>query len=133
MLSYQLLKNHAGLLLVGDYTSLRWLHEVVHDVNERSPLIKDDESPFLGLAYDARKAYQSEREILPAPQSYEEMRSEEHTSELQSLMRISYAVFCLKKKKTATKPNNKTSKHIITYTTTPRLTIQQHNTHTQNK
>src|SRR3546814_3925947 len=30
-------------------------------------------------------------------------RSEEHTSELQSLMRISYAVFCLKKKKTDTK------------------------------
>src|SRR3546814_4103940 len=30
-------------------------------------------------------------------------RSEEHTSELQSLMRISYAVFCLKKKKTHTK------------------------------
>src|SRR3546814_4730418 len=30
-------------------------------------------------------------------------RSEEHTSELQSLMRISYAVFCLKKKKTKTK------------------------------
>src|SRR3546814_9988756 len=29
-------------------------------------------------------------------------RSEEHTSELQSLMRISYAVFCLKKKKNAT-------------------------------
>src|SRR3546814_6609596 len=29
-----------------------------------------------------------------------EQRSEEHTSELQSLMRISYAVFCLKKKKT---------------------------------
>src|SRR3546814_4162469 len=29
------------------------------------------------------------------------VRSEEHTSELQSLMRISYAVFCLKKKKTA--------------------------------
>src|SRR3546814_9963196 len=29
-----------------------------------------------------------------------EIRSEEHTSELQSLMRISYAVFCLKKKKT---------------------------------
>src|SRR3546814_9221938 len=30
------------------------------------------------------------------------IRSEEHTSELQSLMRISYAVFCLKKKKTTT-------------------------------
>src|SRR3546814_4695948 len=32
-------------------------------------------------------------------------RSEEHTSELQSLMRISYAVFCLKKKKTKYKHN----------------------------
>src|SRR3546814_4740323 len=31
---------------------------------------------------------------------FEEARSEEHTSELQSLMRISYAVFCLKKKNT---------------------------------
>src|SRR3546814_9307295 len=30
---------------------------------------------------------------------YQALRSEEHTSELQSLMRISYAVFCLKKKK----------------------------------
>src|SRR3546814_10099797 len=38
-------------------------------------------------------------------------RSEEHTSELQSLMRISYAVFCLKKKKNQRKHNNK-------YTTT---------------
>src|SRR3546814_8750170 len=32
-----------------------------------------------------------------------DMRSEEHTSELQSLMRISYAVFCLKKKNTTTR------------------------------
>src|SRR3546814_10893031 len=32
-------------------------------------------------------------------------RSEEHTSELQSLMRISYAVFCLKKKKLVQKQN----------------------------
>src|SRR3546814_4005773 len=36
-----------------------------------------------------------------------QQRSEEHTSELQSLMRISYAVFCLKKKKqTVTKQRN---------------------------
>src|SRR3546814_9470927 len=34
-------------------------------------------------------------------------RSEEHTSELQSLMRISYAVFCLKKKKQQTKSTKK--------------------------
>src|SRR3546814_4431031 len=42
-------------------------------------------------------------------------RSEEHTSELQSLMRISYAVFCLKKK------NKHTQSHTITITHT-----QQH-------
>lgn len=73
MLSYQLLKNHAGLLLIGDYTSLRWIHEVVHDVNERSPLIKEEDGPFLGLAYDVRKAYEQQREILPPPAGYDEM------------------------------------------------------------
>src|SRR3546814_10056846 len=35
---------------------------------------------------------------IPAPPLLQAQRSEEHTSELQSLMRISYAVFCLKKK-----------------------------------
>src|SRR3546814_4899255 len=39
-------------------------------------------------------------------------RSEEHTSELQSLMRISYAVFCLKKKKTQTEPLRLATRHI---------------------
>src|SRR3546814_10840345 len=47
-------------------------------------------------------------------------RSEEHTSELQSLMRISYAVFCLKKKKQLdrTTQHNNTSKKVtlIDYT-----------------
>src|SRR3546814_3129271 len=38
----------------------------------------------------------SESPLRPLPHF---LRSEEHTSELQSLMRISYAVFCLKKKK----------------------------------
>src|SRR3546814_7833862 len=36
--------------------------------------------------------------LKPPPMSAPHKRSEEHTSELQSLMRISYAVFCLKKK-----------------------------------
>src|SRR3546814_2623420 len=39
---------------------------------------------------------------LPRVRPRSDCRSEEHTSELQSLMRISYAVFCLKKKKTTT-------------------------------
>src|SRR3546814_3888527 len=43
-------------------------------------------------------------------------RSEEHTSELQSLMRISYAVFCLKKKKKKT-----TNKSISTHDTIERV------------
>src|SRR3546814_1817591 len=38
-----------------------------------------------------------------------ELRSEEHTSELQSLMRISYAVFCLKKKTITTATNTPTA------------------------
>src|SRR3546814_7495883 len=42
------------------------------------------------------------------PQSDQSSRSEEHTSELQSLMRISYAVFCLKKKTITTKVNTDT-------------------------
>src|SRR3546814_3956537 len=38
-------------------------------------------------------------DVVRATYYITDMRSEEHTSELQSLMRISYAVFCLKKKK----------------------------------
>src|SRR3546814_4104593 len=45
---------------------------------------------------------------MMAPAAAVAARSEEHTSELQSLMRISYAVFCLKKK---------TNNHIILSTT----------------
>src|SRR3546814_10522116 len=43
-----------------------------------------------GSLLTARMAFDENREVF---------KSEEHTSELQSLMRISYAVFCLKKKK----------------------------------
>src|SRR3546814_2310786 len=45
-------------------------------------------------------------------------RSEEHTSELQSLMRISYAVFCLKKKKNKHTWSTLTTKHKICNHTT---------------
>src|SRR3546814_9912863 len=55
---------------------------------------------------DPRKALEVSPEEREAfwEKLYSEPRSEEHTSELQSLMRISYAVFCLKKKRT-TKTN----------------------------
>src|SRR3546814_12648964 len=48
--------------------------------------------------HQARRGGAAEPHHLPVRR-----RSEEHTSELQSLMRISYAVFCLKKKKKITK------------------------------
>src|SRR3546814_6871049 len=46
-----------------------------------------------------RPNYTKDLDLFRACSSYF-LRSEEHTSELQSLMRISYAVFCLKKKNT---------------------------------
>src|SRR3546814_6909033 len=53
-----------------------------------------------GAAESVAGAVRGRRYVCPARFAVEGMaRSEEHTSELQSLMRISYAVFCLKKKK----------------------------------
>src|SRR3546814_5157156 len=57
-------------------------HRHVHDLAD-----------LLGMAFRQRSA--EDGKILA---EHEHQRSEEHTSELQSLMRISYAVFCLKKK-----------------------------------
>src|SRR3546814_5261042 len=52
--------------------------------------------------------------------AFNSMRSEEHTSELQSLMRISYAVFCLKKtKRTNIKPEHQTRHQRILLYPTP--------------
>src|SRR3546814_10801636 len=62
----------------------------------------------LSLGHGARPARQAEPPLraprLPVSRHH---RSEEHTSELQSLMRISYAVFCLKKKNNTTKDESK--------------------------
>src|SRR3546814_2459484 len=57
-----------------------------------TPVLLDDYESFA----QAADAMDGERRYVSL------VRSEEHTSELQSLMRISYAVFCLKKKKKTT-------------------------------
>src|SRR3546814_3315833 len=68
----------------------------------------------LTMGYDDIAQLAKDRARSNDPQLRQELRSEEHTSELQSLMRISYAVFCLKKKNTThTNPNNESS--AVTY------------------
>src|SRR3546814_1414383 len=52
--------------------------------------------------------------LAPAIKTVGRDRSEEHTSELQSLMRISYAVFCLTKKKTEKQTNKINIKYEVT-------------------
>src|SRR3546814_7286935 len=61
---------------------------------------KDIAARLLHDSIDGRKAKARPlAHFLGGEERLEDVRSEEHTSELQSLMRISYAVFCLKQKK----------------------------------
>src|SRR3546814_2904765 len=77
------------------------------------PLVVEEDDPgaavaagmgaFLAVHDDARRTTavrhdHTDRAVVLADIDALDVRSEEHTSELQSLMRISYAVFCLKKK-----------------------------------
>src|SRR3546814_9694588 len=70
------------------------LHVVGDDTHAQTPVLRERQQmvtnvePILTIG------------IIDARDFHELLRSEEHTSELQTLMRISYAVFCLKKKKT---------------------------------
>src|SRR3546814_3477254 len=69
------------------------------------------------------------RPFRPPTPCHRRPRSEEHTSELQSLMRISYAVFCLKKKKILQEHQEHTT---YTSTNTPNTYQHQIITATQN-
>src|SRR3546814_8761053 len=83
---------------------------------------------FINAGLDKFFHYMPIPEDLPEPMVNMSMsmmeRSEEHTSELQSLMRISYAVFCLKKKKN----NIHTSMKIHNRSVTRILSLQQAST-----
>src|SRR3546814_2701155 len=85
------------------------LHIVPGQVEEDAPI-----APLDRLRYDlsdecrlARTGRSGEHDMALFESIWKGQRSEEHTSELQSLMRISYAVFCLKKKN----KNTKVTKH----------------------
>src|SRR3546814_5896408 len=75
--------------------------------NERDPAgARREREIARGVLRRARKGpgHRAERHRhADRPDQQQRLRSEEHTSELQSLMRISYAVFCLKKKNDKTK------------------------------
>src|SRR3546814_1598991 len=69
---------------------------------------------------DAERGLIAIKGAVPGAPGGDVIRSEEHTSELQSLMRISYAVFCLKKKK---RKNAKQKKKLSSNTQSHKPTI----------
>src|SRR3546814_1544609 len=79
--------------------------EKLHAAHRLHVPVGDDQRVFLVAQLLQRRAAVGgfidvvEAELLQQVADNPQHRSEEHTSELQSLMRISYAVFCLKKKK----------------------------------
>src|SRR3546814_3687503 len=62
--------------------------------------------PFPAARLEVEKGVEPRIERVARTPAAERHRSEEHTSELQSLMRISYAVFCLKKKTKLNEPTH---------------------------
>src|SRR3546814_6103589 len=96
---------------------------LIASLAEDSP-IEGIETTLVGtmpLALLARHDHPVLAEGLPGAEALDRFpRSEEHTSELQSLMRISYAVFCLKKKNTKHNHNN----HTIYILTNPSIVVR---------
>src|SRR3546814_5624583 len=66
-----------------------------HPTRHSSSTLTANPKPLDGVAHDSSQHHQVEQRLSTGSTT---QRSEEHTSELQSLMRISYAVFCLKNK-----------------------------------
>src|SRR3546814_2672907 len=67
--------------------------------NQRDDLTDRAQAALDLMVLDISRFQQLVEDLLEISRFDAGVRSEEHTSELQSLMRISYAVFCLKKKK----------------------------------
>src|SRR3546814_3525971 len=84
----------AGAMLL--MPSILLAQDTGSEAQSQPPLSADDETPIMYREIVVTARRRDER-LQDVPVSVS--RSEEHTSELQSLMRISYAVFCLKKKK----------------------------------
>src|SRR3546814_1963652 len=98
------------------YTTLFRSDRAVLQVPENGEMFLDD---IMNSGRHSMRAVAYDAILFTRPWGFS-VRSEEHTSELQSLMRISYAVFCLKKKNTklsSTMVNHKCRDHTpISYT-----------------
>src|SRR3546814_1420593 len=81
-----------------DFRSVPVEMVMLPEASTDAPVPEPEEAPEPVVNQAPEQAPEPQPEIAQA-------RSEEHTSELQSLMRISYAVFCLKKKKKQTSRN----------------------------
>src|SRR3546814_7307779 len=77
-----------------------WISRACSPLRERSNSVVGIVGPVLDQGPDMAAPTRRRKPIRPRRRPLlRRCRSEEHTSELQSLMRLSYAVFCLKKKK----------------------------------
>src|SRR3546814_2771761 len=100
------LTGRMSLFRVGIVTDPRFIDDVQNDALDHWRLGRfkfltgDDKSSWFSLM---RLGWDTWYVPDAAISTVEHPRSEEHTSELQSLMRISYAVFCLKKKNESTR------------------------------
>src|SRR3546814_6909114 len=84
-----------GIIAAGVEAHQMLVAAAIGDLDDTQSITRGDQPHRLGVDRDRAGAEHAGGQVF-----FVEMdRSEEHTSELQSLMRISYAVFCLKKKK----------------------------------
>src|SRR3546814_5697179 len=101
--------TYAWAIAFRDWISVGQEHRKAHAVGAEAHLVAAEHVRAIGEPGDPSESFrlalgaqQPARGVQPHQLR---VRSEEHTSELQSLMRISYAVFCLKKKRNSL--NNK--------------------------
>src|SRR3546814_5004626 len=86
----------------------RFRHDPLYDTDRQAEvttfwsdvILERPENHMTGVSFTRGGYHRIGKNVTNGAGGYTVHRSEEHTSELQSLMRISYAVFCLKKKNT---------------------------------
>src|SRR3546814_1739262 len=93
--SLSIRETEGGRILLKCFATTCTDQRQVYDAVERALNLDPGALGGPGDGYVPAVAQDRVKNVRPA---FEAIRSEEHTSELQSLMRISYAVFCLKKK-----------------------------------